>query len=644
MSKIQDVPFITKVIDTLSDELKSGLYDLIDGKEKTPVFRSLVNNNYAITETNDKGKVQFVTLETLRGNYTGYLAYNSVYCVLIAFKGNTQALDMLNINVAKHTLAFVNESLSILELRVELEDGKEGVTPTDLKSTNNNVHLAKGTTAIGEGVNVKTINGETLLGSGNIVVGDTGTVDGALDDDSVNPVQNKVVTEEFEKIELQNYPFAKTAFQGTLSDINFLPIKNALVDIQLFGVEEDEDYYLKSYLVNFNGRTLVEIARVSDKVSVASFDTYSDVYSTSKFERYNLTMLNNSGVSGYIVFNPYLFTTSYYFTNYPEYTTLDKRCLHENRTQKYIGLVNNLICIGDSLTQGYISSTYLHTNNSYPAELSRMINGVADNLGASGFTAVSMYNQILAHPNWYDFASYSYMILWLGSNAGLTTTESQEAYQNIITKALTENPNIKIFLCNVFSVDGATTNVEATNTFINSLGYPVIDMNVLPFNSKHVDNTLYHPFDDTHFGDYGYFRVAEYILSSICKHISTNRSSYNLIGGSKENQPLKHFAYYEEMTDNFSVASGANITIGNQRTFIIGNLVICNIRVNASETIPAGTQILNVSRYPTLKSVNANAVSYSGSYPVQFSTDGKVTTLGNGLGAGDSDIEISFYS
>lgn len=212
MSKIQDVPFITKVIDTLSDELKSGLYDLIDGQVKTPVFRSLVNNDYAITEANDKGKVQFVTLETLRGNYTGYLAYNSVYCVLIAFKGNTQALDMLNINVAKHTFAFVNESLSILELRVELEDGKKGVTPTDLGVTNNNIHLAKGTTQIGEGVNLKTVGGETIVGSGNvgfktindqeivgdgnIVVGEGGTItiDETTSTTSENALMNKVIT------------------------------------------------------------------------------------------------------------------------------------------------------------------------------------------------------------------------------------------------------------------------------------------------------------------------------------------------------------------------------------------------------------------------------------------------------------------
>lgn len=196
MSKIQDVPFITKVIDTLSDELKSGLYDLIDGQVKTPVFRSLVNNDYAITEANDKGKVQFVTLETLRGNYTGYLAYNSVYCVLIAFKGNTQALDMLNINVAKHTFAFVNESLSILELRVELEDCKEGVTPTDLGVTNNNIHLAKGTKQIGEGVNFKTINGASIMGDGNIAVSESGTlpIDETLSTTSENALMNKTIT------------------------------------------------------------------------------------------------------------------------------------------------------------------------------------------------------------------------------------------------------------------------------------------------------------------------------------------------------------------------------------------------------------------------------------------------------------------
>lgn len=125
MSKIQDVPFISKVIGSLTDELKADLLDLINGEEKTPALRSLINNDYAITDS-DKDKVQFVTLETYKGNYTGYLIYNASYCELVAFKGNTQALDQLYVNVAKHTFSFVNEALTILELRTELIDSRAG--------------------------------------------------------------------------------------------------------------------------------------------------------------------------------------------------------------------------------------------------------------------------------------------------------------------------------------------------------------------------------------------------------------------------------------------------------------------------------------------------------------------------------------
>ena len=46
------------------------------------------------------------------------------------------------------------------------------------------------------GENIKTVNGETLLGSGNVLItGETVVVDGAMSDSSINPVQNKVVKE-----------------------------------------------------------------------------------------------------------------------------------------------------------------------------------------------------------------------------------------------------------------------------------------------------------------------------------------------------------------------------------------------------------------------------------------------------------------
>lgn len=138
MSKIQDVPFISKVIGSLTDELKADLLDLINGEEKTPALRSLINNTYAITD-DDKGKVQFVTLETYKGNYTGYLIYNASYCELVAFKGNTQALDQLYINVAKHTFSFVNEALTILELRTELIDSRAGADVGALQEEISNI-------------------------------------------------------------------------------------------------------------------------------------------------------------------------------------------------------------------------------------------------------------------------------------------------------------------------------------------------------------------------------------------------------------------------------------------------------------------------------------------------------------------------
>jgi len=48
------------------------------------------------------------------------------------------------------------------------------------------------------GINIKTINGESILGSGNIIVdsgGQTIAVDAEMSEESENPVQNKVITE-----------------------------------------------------------------------------------------------------------------------------------------------------------------------------------------------------------------------------------------------------------------------------------------------------------------------------------------------------------------------------------------------------------------------------------------------------------------
>lgn len=132
MSKVQGKPFIQLVVDTLGD-LKSDLLDLVNGSDKTPEFRSLINQSAKITGS-DKNKVQFVTLETWAKVYTGYLIYNNSYCVLVAFTNNTQLLTTLNIDVTKQTFTTVKEYLDINEFRRYLEEADEHIVAGEIDS------------------------------------------------------------------------------------------------------------------------------------------------------------------------------------------------------------------------------------------------------------------------------------------------------------------------------------------------------------------------------------------------------------------------------------------------------------------------------------------------------------------------------
>lgn len=68
-------------------------------------------------------------------------------------------------------------------------------TKTELSDTESNLasHLDDKQDTLVSGTNIKTINGNSLLGSGNIAISTSGTVDSALSDTSTNPVQNKVI-------------------------------------------------------------------------------------------------------------------------------------------------------------------------------------------------------------------------------------------------------------------------------------------------------------------------------------------------------------------------------------------------------------------------------------------------------------------
>lgn len=68
-------------------------------------------------------------------------------------------------------------------------------------NTYTDTQVAKKQDTLVSGTNIKTINGATLLGSGNIVISGSGTVDDALSTTSENAVQNKVITQKINSLD-----------------------------------------------------------------------------------------------------------------------------------------------------------------------------------------------------------------------------------------------------------------------------------------------------------------------------------------------------------------------------------------------------------------------------------------------------------
>lgn len=128
---------------------------------------------------------------------------------------------------------------------------------------------------------------------------------------------------------------------------------------------------------------------------------------------------------------------------------------------------NNILCIGDSLTEGTFEYTdeqgkYVYYNDdrySYPTFLKAISGRNITNLGSGGLTTKSWWEM---HQN-DDFSGHDACIIALGRNDYVpgrdTTTEERYAYMGNIINALREaNPKIKVFVAtmlNYYLGDGA---------------------------------------------------------------------------------------------------------------------------------------------------------------------------------------------
>lgn len=185
------------------------------------------------------------------------------------------------------------------------------------------------------------------------------------------------------------------------------------------------------------------------------------------------------------------------------------------------------LCIGDSLTYGVVngaSSGAINTTKNYPYWFSKMTNLAVDVDGHPGWTASQMYERVKSN----NYEEYGFVLLFLGTNGGLTTGEQISAYKQIIEKFINDNNSIKIFLITPFTVNNYSK--QDTVNQIYAIGkekeIAVIDANIAPFKYTVIDGKI-HEYDITHLSEMGYFLLANVIVNGMGKGIYDYLEKYN---------------------------------------------------------------------------------------------------------------------
>ena len=149
------------------------------------------------------------------------------------------------------------------------------------------------------GQNIKTINGQSVIGEGNIDITEGGTIDSELSTDSQNPVQNKVITnalnDKASKTELSNVSTSKankadvytkqeidTKFTNAQNQINQLSTDTSAINTEVQTLKTDKQDTLVSgtNIKTINGQSLLGEGNIEiqqSELPIASADTLGGV-------------------------------------------------------------------------------------------------------------------------------------------------------------------------------------------------------------------------------------------------------------------------------------------------------------------------------------------------------------------------------
>lgn len=128
------------------------------------------------------------------------------------------------------------------------------------------------------GTNIKTVNGQSLLGNGNIQIEGGGTVDSELSTTSENPVQNKVITNAINgKQDAGDY-----ALKSEIPDVSTLATKEELaakLDTATYNVDKPT-FALKTEIPNISG--LATKTELSGKLDTATYNSEKASFETKE--------------------------------------------------------------------------------------------------------------------------------------------------------------------------------------------------------------------------------------------------------------------------------------------------------------------------------------------------------------------------
>lgn len=156
MSVINKKPFISKILEETSDADLAVLNGLLNGASAS-LFKSFINNTYAIT-SDDKGANHCV-LEAKDKVFTGYLLYNDLHCVLVAYEGKSQKMFSVVLDLANDAYEIIDEELSIFEFRQLVQGVHKFETSAITEMTDEELDAIK----CGDIIVKKTISGDNIL-------------------------------------------------------------------------------------------------------------------------------------------------------------------------------------------------------------------------------------------------------------------------------------------------------------------------------------------------------------------------------------------------------------------------------------------------------------------------------------------------